>query len=257
MSLNKSRLIIDGSGRPTIPLLQLLELLDIPHDGMIASILEACRSQWLQPGKERWEFAELYPDKKQQAYPLLKQLGCIDSCHPQKLHYDAAILLGGHYSRMLSRMDFLQREWKRGVRFKKLIILTGARPLDFKTEIVTDNLSTEKEMILFLLKSSHLENEWEQIVVDVPMQRQENGLVLRPNTSDTIREWIKLKPGPGAYLAISSQPFIGYHDACLRGLSPKALLIETVGPQVDKDTLFSIFLYNLQRWIEQAHIFSL
>jgi hypothetical protein len=253
--MNRCRLIIDAAGQPTLPLLKLLELLNISHDGTLASIVNACQSKWCQPGKERWEFVELYQDKKTSAYPLLQKLGCIHPFNARDVHYDCALLFGGHASRMDNRIQFLNEQWRRGIRFKKLIFLTGARPLDPRTENTKPHFSTETEMIHFLFNKSDAPKDLRELprtTIDTPMQQS-----LRPNTSDTIREWLKLHPKSCKCLAVSCQPFIGYHDACLRALLPKKFLIETIGPKADKTLFFSIFLYNIERWIEQAHRHSL
>ena len=96
------------------------------------------------------------------------------------------------------------------------------------------------------------------VFVDTPMQKTENNNLRRPNTRDTINEWLqKYNPHNGSILAISNQPFIGYQDAVLRNILPKGFSIETVGCENLENETTTIILDSLARWIYHEYQMSL
>src|SRR5579872_2282434 len=254
MPIDRTQLLIDEKKNPTQPLLDLLYLLDIPHQKDLPSIVKETQLRWLRKTKERWEIPDLYPEKKAQAMPLLKQLGCTEAFYAQALFYDYALILGGESVRAQERIDFLIAEWQRGVRFKEVVILTGTRFLDPKTEPLAASLKTETEMMLYLFEKTKMPKELKElplIVIDTPQQLDRSGIIRRPITSDTVRAWLKTHPKPGKCLVISNQPFIGYHDAVLRTELGKIFFTETVGAAADRSLFLPIYLDNLARWIYQ------
>ncbi|MEI6805458.1 MAG: hypothetical protein WCK49_03000 [Myxococcaceae bacterium] len=59
----------------------------------------------------------------------LSELGFVDAVKPKYLNYHTAVLLGATRPRMQSRIDYLIQIWKEGVRFKRIVFLTGDRTM--------------------------------------------------------------------------------------------------------------------------------
>lgn len=248
MPIQKSLLLVDISGHPTKPLLELLELFDVKHDGTLSSIVEATQKLWYQAGKERWEFEVRYPDKLDAAIPLLKKLGYIDEVSASRSHYKYALLLGGYTMRMQERIECLIKEWNRGVRFDQIVVLTGQRPLDSKTEGHIEGIETETQMLMHLFSNADLPNLLRSIpvlLVDVPMREK------RPTTLDTINAWMRFNPEAGSCLILANQPFVNYFDLVFRTYMPTDFDLECVGNRArvkDESALgCSLFIDNLAR----------
>jgi len=253
-SMDRSSFIIDAHEKPREALIDLLKLLKIPFAPSLSGVIDATQVAWIQWGKERWQFEERYPEHKENAIPLLQQLGCIDAVPASQSQYDYALVLGGYAPRVQQRIDFLADCWKKGVRFRKVVFLTGERFLDRETEQYALPLKTETELMRFLWDVSDLPQSLKEVtleVVNTPRQMDSKGNLKRPNTGDTILEWLKAQPAAGKCLAISNQPFVGYHDAVLRTCLPAEFSIETIGNEVDKNLQLSVFLDNLARWLYQ------
>ncbi len=223
-------------------LLELLQVLEVPHDGKMEGIVAATQHRWLQKGKERWEFEERYLDKREAAFPFLERLGCVESVFPAKNAYTYAIVLGGYASRVKARLDFLETLKKNGLRYERLLFFTGERYLD-PSENMGD-LKTETEMMLSLYPDP-------VIVIDTPQQRGADGVLRRPNTADTVRAWLNTNPLPGTCLVITNQPFVPYQDEVLRTELPAEFPFETVGPKAEEETLFALYLDTIARWLYQ------
>src|SRR5689334_66910 len=119
---------------PNPPLEQLLSQLGVTCENNLDSIVEATQKSWLQLGKERWEFELQHENKKDLLIPIFKQIGLIEGIHAEHTEYDYALVFGGLYSRMQWRINYLVEEFKRGVRFKEVVLLTGQRYIDPNTE---------------------------------------------------------------------------------------------------------------------------
>lgn len=247
---NMEAYLIDQNAKPQPALLELLQLLHVPHDGTLDSIVRATQTAWYQAGKERWELEERYPGKLDLAFPILRKLGCVDSIFAKKKKYDYALLLGGHVSRMKRRIALLVQEWKRGVRFDKIVLLTGARPLDPSEEL---SCATETEAFLALLD---LPAEMKKVplqVIDTPMQTAKGGGQRRPNTADTLMAWLLSKPKPGSCIAFGDQPFVGYFESVLKTFLPSAFSVEVIGLETEPYPL-ALFFDNLARWLYQEQL---
>ena len=70
--------ILDAHNSPSAPLLQLLKITNIQHNGTLEDIVQATQKAWLRPaGKERWEMTETFADKRSIILPILSTLGLI------------------------------------------------------------------------------------------------------------------------------------------------------------------------------------
>ncbi len=265
--MERSKLILDSKSRPTPALQSLLKLMEVDHDGSLASIVDKTQETWLRaPNKERWDMEETATEKRAEALKLLDQLGCIKEAPPTKKEYDYAVLLGAAVHRVRTRLSYLLDLHKAGTVFKKVIMLGGARPLDpniesedilrdfkYKNSKETWELTgplptTETEMIRMVYDQMKIPDNLSFTIFNTPMM--DNG-TRRPNTGDTIKTWLSSKPEVGLCLFISNNPFIGYQDAVARFVMPKEFVIETAGACASVDEKLSVHLDNLARWLYQ------
>lgn len=74
----------------------------------------------------------------------------------------------------------------------------------------------------------------------------------RPNTEDTLRQFLQMTHRSGDTLVVSNNPFIGYQASVVRSILPDKYRIFTVGPKLefsnDKNQL-GLILDSLARWI--------
>lgn len=257
--------LLDKNKQPTPSLLKLLEKNGCDHDGSLPTIVAAVQKKFLrQAGTERWENqTNTLPDTEQ--LQLFKELNLIQEIIPTQKQYDYALLLGGVLEDVHIRVEHLINLWKNeGIRFKSLIILTGERPLDEQIEskqsLISYNVkniclpTTEYELMKFVLAQTDLPIEWKKssfssVLVNAPMQKMADGSLRRPNTEDTIIEWLtKHNPYRGTILAVSNQPFGGYQDAALRK-NLSHFTIETVGAAYKDNESVATILDALARWL--------
>ena len=164
--------------------------------------------------------------------------------------------------------------WKQGVRFDRLVILGGERDLDPQLE---------NEKVLFAPESSPLkvradwvrpvkvpttEFEMMKMVIDqavlpvdlklvpityinAPKVKTDMGVLRRPNTSDTIKEWLATNPTAGSVLLFSNQPYVGYQHACMKTYIPSTFEVETVGESASTQEKIAILFDTLARWLYQ------
>lgn len=262
---------VTSEGKPTSALLSLLSALSITHDGTLESIVAATQKE--QPGgflrargKERWELESFFEKKKEIILDHANQLHLIEAVQPLKKQYEYAVILGATINSVRNRIGFLIDLWQSGVRWKKLIIFAGNRPLDptleskeqlinatngyttFKKDWqLTTDPKIETDMARMVLDQSLLPNEWKQIPVEIincPMNKDGS----RPTTFDTIQFWLSTKPEHGSILAISNQPYIGYQDVVLRSQLPNTFTLEMVG-RGSKNTTPELLLDTIARWL--------
>lgn len=276
LTTNKlSRMIVDKHNTPTPTLLKILDETGIKHDGTLKTIVAETQKKWLRPaGQERWEINQDLLTFTSDSLPqLFKDICLIQEIKPLKQHYTYAILHGATVHSVRNRLAYLIKLWNSGIRFDCIIIFSGKRPLNSiieRSETLSDTNSTslpfkqnwkfdgqlpntETEMIKLVFDQFDIPMEWNIIpiiFVDTPMQVSQNGIPRRPNTQDTVEEWLKkYQPQEGSILAISNQPYIGYQDAVLRKLVSKNFAVETVGSACSDDITTTIILDSLVRWI--------
>jgi hypothetical protein len=248
--------LLNADSTPTDALQQLLDLLDIPESNL-QNIVALTQIRWMQTGKERWEFELIEENKKKQLIPLFKEIGLFDTVDASQTEYDYALIYGGFYRRVQKRVEHLIAEFKRGVRFNKVILLTGKRFLDPDTDEGTLPFKTETEMMLFVWQNAEMPKAMRNLpyhLIDAPRREKLDGTSVRPNTKDTLIEWLATSPEPGKCLFVSNQPFLGYQDSVARTSLPSTFAIETIGIQADQEIPVAVFLDNLARWLYQENI---
>jgi len=266
----------DQEGAVVRPLEELLELLEIEHDGTLDSVVGATQKEWLRPaGKERWEVESRHEEKREQIMPLLEQLGCVHELLPSQKNYMYGIVLGALVSRVRTRFAFLIEQWKKGVRFEELVFFGGQRPLHSElesAEILFDLNNkdlpfspdwqlqgeipkTEAQMMRMVFDQADLPEDFKKqvrvTVVDAPMQKKSDGTLRRPNTNDTVQEWLRTNPKPGTCLLSSNQPYAGRQHSVACTILPETFVVETIGAAAQNDLPIVIYLDTLARWLYQ------
>ncbi len=234
---------------------KLLNVLEVPHGPDLQSIVDATQTRWIQKDKERWEFEKRNEDKRDLLLPLFKELGMIDTVDASGTMYDYALVYGATYGSVVARIEHLVSQYKRGVRFSQVVLLTGQRQLGSFIGERGLPYKTETEMMLDLWKTMPMPESLRTLpylLVDAPEQ-EKNGQLVRPTTKDTLVEWLKTKPTPGTCLFVSNQPFSGYQEAVAKCALPSSFTIETIGRQADPKMPVAILLDNLARWLYQEN----
>src|SRR5579872_2172824 len=261
---------IDDSGKTSPTLQKLFDALDIKHDGTLKNILDLTQKAWLRPpGKERWEIEDIFDAKRSIVMPLIDQMGFVRALKASKQKYDYALLQGAMMQRMRMRLAYMIIQWNAGVRFDKIIVVTGARERsnDIETEdVITGKDSpdlpirkdwkwngvmpaTENDMIKLIFEQTELPEDMKNIPIEfvaTPMQPTPNGGWRRPNSNDVITEWLKRDPKPGSCLAFSNQPYALFQDAAIRMVLPDSFALETVGPSANLEKAsVAVYLDNV------------
>jgi hypothetical protein len=200
---------------------------------------------WIQKEKERWEFDERFESKHLEAWPLFEKAGLIFEVAPRKGHYDYALVHGASLGTVKRRIAYLSELWERGIRFDRIVLLTGERPLQDGERMIC-GLEMEWEMVFWLYSHSDLPKDIPTLLINA-RGREKEGRWIRPKTGDTIWEWMKTGPKPGSCLAISNQPYVLYQDAVMASLLPKSFEIETVGPAASKSTSVALILDTIAK----------
>lgn len=230
---------------------------------------------------ERWEMKNkfekiLSQKKKEELRQLFKKLEMVDALYPQKENYDVVLILGATVPRMRQRIKSLEDYWRKGMRAKKIVFLTGDRPLtapnETKAHLIDQNDSTIQfrpgwtaPETLPKTEAEGAQFAWNQVVSDNSLRNTdvefistpmivnpETGETRRPNTADTVAQLLKEVDVKGNLLAISNNPYIAYQDLAVR----KELLdhgvlnhisLETVGSKSSDAVTVDHYLDSLAR----------
>jgi hypothetical protein len=259
----------------------LLSITQVKHHETFSSIVDETQKKWLRPQeKERWELDNIFPKDHKIIVSLLHDLGCVDAIFPSQKHYDYVLFFGGTVGGVRNCFSYLLKLWKKGIRFKSLIVLGGERSLDPKIENKETLLNIPSIMVMMTKKKNwqwnrripqtetdmmklvfdHIEfpNDFktvEVVFVNAQQVRFTDGTMRRPTTGDTIEKWLLKKPIPGTCLAISSQPHIGYQHSVLQTLLPSQFSVETVGAEVSQNIKIAVYLDSLARRLYQEQKF--
>jgi len=247
-------------GKEEVPpaLLQLLQVMEVSHDGTLRSIVDATQARWIRPaGKERWEIADLPAEKKERVIDLAEELGFFGEIVPKHGEFDYALVLGATVFRMQKRIETLIRLWDAGVRFHQIVFLTGQRPLDPSVEALTEICDTESEAAEVLWRLAPVSEDMGLVpvtFVSAPMFSTAAG-IRRPTTGDSIDSWLHSGPKPGRCLFISSQPYCLYQDAVVQMRLPAEFKAETVGDGTNgRKQNAAVVLDTIARWLYQQEL---
>ena len=235
---------------------ELATTLGIPED---ANFIQETQNRWLRKNQERWELSELSSDHKKFVIDWAIREGLFASWKPLLKTYDKALILGATTSRMQMRLDYLKELWEEGVRFKEIVWLTGDRPLNPLADNLLDRASNESQAAHVIWEETALPKEMSNLsasFIAVPM-KIEGASLKRPNTEDTILEWLKVSSEPCTALFVSDQPFCGYQFAVINTCLPDTIQFDLVGQGVDPNShpsAAAITLDSIARWIYQESL---
>ena len=264
--------IVDSNGAVSSNMLKLLDLTGVRHDGTLQDIVQQTQKLWLRKsGTERWEIEQYVTEHEHAIRSLLYKMHMYQEIEPALQNYEYVLVLGALFGRIKDRMQYVIDLWNKGVRFKKLVLLGGARPVipmqgenieSYKAWAGVDELrvlerQTETDVFKLVYEHINMPQEIKDLPVefiDVPMLQRENGTWARPTTGDTIELWLAGNPQPGVCLFVSNQPYIGYQDAVAKAYVPHIFSVDTVGQACNQDLGIAILLDNLARWLYQEHV---
>jgi hypothetical protein len=278
-SYRRSHDLLNAEGKPTALLLEILRLGEIQHDGSLPSIVAATQAHWVRPKNlERWQIPPRFLDRTDAFRKLFEKTALFHRLTPTLKHYDYVLVLGATLTSMRTRVRCLKAFFEEGSHFDQLVFLGCPRPLDPVLEgpealtFSSDphfTIRADWSACCPLPQTEMAMMEWVWDQADLPLQlrniktlfcntpmKVDGSATRRPNTGDTILQWLSNKPAEGTCLVISSQPFAGYQDACIRTLLP--FLYETVslGTSWEKvyegngDRTVAILLDNLAGWLD-------
>jgi hypothetical protein len=165
---------------------KLRSYLNLPQD---EDLVIQTQTQWLRkPHQKRWEMTELNPDQRVFVLNWAKDQGLLTPWKPTCKHYDQALILGATTSSMEKRLNYLNQLWDEGVRFDKIVWLTGDRPLDSRIDSFTDCCHNESQAASMIWEQTPLPEGMRSLpVVFVPVAMHvEGSLKKRPNTQETL-----------------------------------------------------------------------
>ncbi|MBI5274409.1 MAG: hypothetical protein HY860_05080 [Chlamydiales bacterium] len=235
------------------PLLKLLELMGVKHDGSLSSIVEETQKKWLRPSnKERWEIPDIALENKAYFFELIDQLGLLEEKLPTQKNYDYACVLGASIHTFASRINFFIDQWNNGIRFQHIVFLSSERPLDPIFEKIDLPIYVESDVATYYFNHLDIPQEMREvpvIVINTPMIVG-NRALRRPTTTDTIYDFLSRNPKTGSCLFISSQPYCNYQNAVATYCMPNTFYIETVGSKAkpEKQSI-SVILDTVARWL--------
>ena len=210
----------------------LLDKFEIARD---EKLVENTQKLWCQRGRERWEFEAKYEEMHGELEGVFREMGYLDEVRPSGMEYEYALVHGATLGRVQGRVGYLEGLLRGGVKVKEIVFLSGMRGLlDGEKEVC--GKEWESEMVKWVYERSGLPRNVPVVFINAK-QKLVGEKLIRPTTSDTIIEWLKLNPHPGQCLAISNQPFVPYQDAVAKNVLPDNFVLETVGEKAGKWTV--------------------
>jgi hypothetical protein len=260
--MRRSALLFDSDHRPTTAFASFLHDAQIPGHDLVA-IDVALQHRFFQKGPdgqplERWELKAV--ETSVPAHLLLQNVGIRDfllETRPSRKNYTYAAWPGALTPRAAVRLYDLISARKSGVIWRETIVLSGQRPLQTDKEGVYHcchalNIDyaeleylecwnaisplTELDMMRFLwqvaLKQTGLSFN-PPTFIEAPMKPplKPGGSPLRPNTEDTIHQWLNdTNPLPGSVLLSSGAPYgMAQDETFWKVLGPRGFTVETFG----------------------------
>lgn len=228
----------------------------------LKDVVKATQRDWFLKG-ERWTMQNprLTGKIAREILKLGKATLGTEPISPQKKKYEGILFLGGTAARVQSRLTFAS-PFIGNIPFHKLYLMTGKRPLEpFEKEKfpLLQNINDEGPMVRTLVRQTLPTVPQDKIVYVYSKPPAESS---RATRDSTVKEFMKHKPKPGHYLAISNSYYIPYQELviqnCLDKEYPESnISVECVGPgdpdafqaKNDDEAIHkaSVFLDNLSR----------
>jgi len=246
---------------------QIQTLLNIPHKNTPESMTQASSAWRRKPGVERWEMPEVNvsAETKVKVLQILTSLGLVHELKPDKQNYDYVLLLGATIPRMQRRLNQVNRLWTEGVTSNQILFLTGERPLiqniDHVDELVKQatggNIS---ESARPLTETEGAKMIWVTSTIPKSLRNTDCRFITspriwtdnqwqRPNTRNTLQQWMKSNPPAGSVLIISDQPHAAYQQIVVQSELPNSFSTTLAAEAADIHTPLAIYLDALALWL--------
>jgi hypothetical protein len=246
----------------------LLSELKLEYNQTPDGIHKALQHYFLRPSdKERWEFKSPYENKNNELIPILKKFNLLNAVYPTQNEYSQIIFYGSLIESMKIKADFLKEQIEKGLKIKNIFVLLGERPLkESEKKFLKENYSKEdiskvkteadgakiifNDQIKDIIDSSftHI------IYVIVPMLKNDDGNIRRPNTHDTVEKLITFPEFKvdESTLLISHAPFIQfqksvYQYAIYKKLKKLPSSLDAGGPMSTSSNKVGILLDTITR----------
>ncbi len=232
----------------TVSVKSLDSLTQLDFNIALNKIIKITQEKWLRPAdKERWDLEDSprLIAQRDNIINLLKKLGFIDEVQPSFKTYESILLLGASDINLVERINYLEKIWKLGVRYKKCYLLTGGHVLKNSIHL-TDIAKTDTDLILETYQQ--LSHDWPHLLRQVeviPIIARSK--LSRPNTRDTLNTWLERREKATNLLVVSNQPFIPYQNLVTESVLKTLYPFETVGNQANSSMIISIMLDSVTR----------
>ncbi len=270
--------LIDQQGKITTALQELCQLTDIciTNEEDLIKLTEDTQEKWFQgkKGKERWLFEKFEAKSKEEQAKIitcLTTLGTVSQVTASNSQYDFVLINGAMASCMQARINFLAKEYDRGIRFEKVILLGSQRELNSKfkleAQLIEKGCTTEAQALKFLWgDTNNLPDTVKLTAVSIHAKNKSDAQ--RASTEETIQAFISTQPSfkeKSRLLSVSSNPHIIYQDIEVRAAVKKIhpVIVETIGPRpttlnIEKhlDSLARC-LHSMQYKLGHKNIFAL
>lgn len=255
--------IVDQEGNVCKPMLTILDLMKIHHDGNLSDIVEKTQKAWLRKqGVQRWEMDKLITQHDAQLQQLFHDMGLYKEILPQNKHFKYLLILGATFPAMEKRFNFAINLYKSGIQFDTIVLLAGTRPcapernettqtfLKFCNKTTMDrDIKTEMDVLKLIYDYIDMPEAMRNIpVVSIDVANADHAIL---TTADIVNSWLRTNPTPGNCLAISCQPYVHYQNTVLKTLLPQNYPVETVGTGCAPHDNIAVMLDNLARMLYQ------
>ncbi len=254
-----------SDNRPTPAFEGFLRDVQVPGDDL-ASIDAALQARFFQKGPDQqpiepWELKDVQvscPPEKLGRH--LHRCGFIAERIALCWEYTYAAWPGALLPRATVRLSDLIEAWKSGVLWQQTIVFGGKRPLqpdkenpmqgwpanklppmesalrgELSTPSAQQGVETELDMMRWLWERVTMPSDLRAlptVFVDAPMKppAKEGGPPVRPNTEDTVQEWLRSNPKHGSLLLSSGAPYgMAQDEAFAMLLDSHGITAETFG----------------------------
>lgn len=265
------KILISVHEKPVTALLTLARRhsIEVSDDVTASDLSQAMQERWLRKTEHQYQIPGGPPSPEDMA--LLKELNLVDAVTAPSEPYAGALILGATVVAVRKRLAYLLAHYQVNpdesgftVTFPTVYLLGGARPLDKDKESLTvlttpaelpfkadwtppsEMPATEAGMMRLVFEQSKLP-PWEGVFVDTPLQPTADAKTGHPNTTDTVKEFLKTDPKPGTYLAVSSQPFVTRQTMNVQQALPEGYTVVGIGYAAAPTTPLKTFLDEVAR----------
>jgi|GEM_PF-5504649 hypothetical protein len=226
---------------PSKNLKTLFYYFKIQNNGTLIDMAQKAQAQWPWYPKD-YNFMS---NKVSEITPIINNLGLIKEINfASQKSYKYALVFCGYVGVICSRLEYLAKFIDKGIKFEKIIILSGQRKLvSYDWESLDQYKLTSEDKKLSGTKTQH---ELIKIVYDLLEfnKKFKNIPVIFTNTpksakhipypEDDIRYWLATNPEPGDCFVVTNQPYVYALNTQLQNLLPKDFkIIDTVGYSIN------------------------